>query len=1344
MRRDYGRPTPTKVGKVGTHHQRSSPGANQRSRWKQVFPIAQYQIPNQAYASAGEGDGAPPESLFDRLQGSAAGTASGAAGVSVAEASSSSSATTSDGQLIRPSSEGHAAMKDVPLITAPAAPEAEEEDAIIPAAVGARADSPATLAVSVLHAMEPVPFTELQPLTNLNKPPPNWLTDDTRVLHTYNPGAPRAEGAEFLSSALASTLALKDGWDYSDSDSAESQDSDPYVQSPLPKKVDIIAPAENLKKLFLAAYNDSPVALTIHRVGGSLVLEGDLPATCRKSTKKVHTRSMMSKFLYYSILAEQLDESLAAAKKKSHAIPLPAKGQEEAFKHAQPWMGPGSPAANALKSCGRVFSRTLHWKFQDLNLLLGSNALIMQMRDKTEVSIRMREEPLSQADALDYWLDNVMTNVPNVAVCFHKEGIIQGYQVVSTSEIPSFNDTTRFDPKVVEEHCGSILHWLTDHCTTDAGSYLLVREKESNLFKLYDLADFQRQAEADEPSERPFGYSVGMMCFRMGDRLLQSRSDQDRAEARDLLLKSVEMVSEDQEPALIALAHEKIAQTYLPVAEDEPSREEDQQEAEAEDAGDKASAKTKKRRKKRRRSRAGKQEGAEEGTPDKAKAGTLVTVESRRDHSKRALEHLQKGMLIMAKHLENGAHDAAAIRRMTEGKIQCYLELARVEAVSLNLSDAFRWMDLAIEHLPSCDPARAGASSPHPSGRASPPAESGRASPSVHQPYGQEAPVAAAKRDSDAASVTPSSAVDDEQAQLHFKTFTRRTKVSLHHILGDMHYAIASQLEVDGGERSQLWVQEHEKIIQQLLTHRRAVQTASHHTSPLYIRAAELFEPYLPLSLDVRECFGCCIKLYDQALTLTDSNKDKVELCRKKAAARTEIAKAVMVAGDLPKAQELFGLCFQTWRALGDVANQVLTLNNMGRVDHALAAEEQKTNSKEVHTPEVDKPKEDHLNNGLSRTGHTEDDAADFPRSHSPEFSAGAAGDGAEVEDPMKSLSSAAQGPVLGTLNNCTLAGNMSVHEENLRYSAIKCFNDAAALLDLPETQHTVSNWVALKKVTDGNLAFAYFELAARLKQNFTALFSSKKDVEKAIAELFLRSITLYELAGQHEKMAFAQCYVASLYFSAWQHRYVPVGSGTALTQLNDKRFKLADMYYRKALQYYMGALQEVQHPHQLNNMMPRVSCALAELYRFAYITGGSRTNLEKALTMLQNCKPWFVVAYKLMDDPSVRSSPWGTALFPISRPAASPTEAKPASPEAQQLRSVIGEQAAQVSKHVKEDLMLFLKANRPTANEYQQAKVAYSLALKSSDILQILDSVQRIKGKAMLAGIKGKAISNV
>lgn len=40
MRRDYGRPTPTKVGKVGTHHQRSSPGMQLRL-FRTIFAFAQ-------------------------------------------------------------------------------------------------------------------------------------------------------------------------------------------------------------------------------------------------------------------------------------------------------------------------------------------------------------------------------------------------------------------------------------------------------------------------------------------------------------------------------------------------------------------------------------------------------------------------------------------------------------------------------------------------------------------------------------------------------------------------------------------------------------------------------------------------------------------------------------------------------------------------------------------------------------------------------------------------------------------------------------------------------------------------------------------------------------------------------------------------------------------------------------------------------------------------------------------------------------------------------------------------------------------------------------------------------
>lgn len=44
-------------------------------------------------------------------------------------------------------------------------------------------------------------------------------------------------------------------------------------------------------------------------------------------------------------------------------------------------------------------------------------------------------------------LDNLMANVPDVALCYHREGIVQGYQLVSTQELPNLA-CAGFDPKV--------------------------------------------------------------------------------------------------------------------------------------------------------------------------------------------------------------------------------------------------------------------------------------------------------------------------------------------------------------------------------------------------------------------------------------------------------------------------------------------------------------------------------------------------------------------------------------------------------------------------------------------------------------------------------------------------------------------------------------------------------------------------------------------------------------------------------------------------------------------------------------------------------------------------------
>jgi len=83
-----------------------------------------------------------------------------------------------------------------------------------------------------------------------------------------------------------------------------------------------------------------------------------------------------------------------------------------------------------------------------------------------------------------------MANVPHVALCYHRAGVVQGYQVVSTQKLPRLAGLPGFDPQlpctpppsppadrrppqVVEEYAGSVLNWLKERCTGEDGSPLL-------------------------------------------------------------------------------------------------------------------------------------------------------------------------------------------------------------------------------------------------------------------------------------------------------------------------------------------------------------------------------------------------------------------------------------------------------------------------------------------------------------------------------------------------------------------------------------------------------------------------------------------------------------------------------------------------------------------------------------------------------------------------------------------------------------------------------------------------------------------------------------------------------
>ena len=55
--------------------------------------------------------------------------------------------------------------------------------------------------------------------------------------------------------------------------------------------------------------------------------------------------------------------------------------------------------------------------------------------------------PINVLTGMDYWLDNLMCNVPEIAMCYHLNGIVKRYELLKTEEIPHV-ENAQFSPRV--------------------------------------------------------------------------------------------------------------------------------------------------------------------------------------------------------------------------------------------------------------------------------------------------------------------------------------------------------------------------------------------------------------------------------------------------------------------------------------------------------------------------------------------------------------------------------------------------------------------------------------------------------------------------------------------------------------------------------------------------------------------------------------------------------------------------------------------------------------------------------------------------------------------------------
>ncbi|CAL4071350.1 unnamed protein product, partial [Meganyctiphanes norvegica] len=445
--------------------------------------------------------------------------------------------------------------------------------------------------VAVIKSSEveyPVQFRKLQSNTDLKAPPSNWLHEHSAA-RLPNPTQKHADFSSFL---MAHQFPDCIG------------------------EVDVVSDAENIKKLLKIPYNPKVhVSMMIHRVGKTLLIDDfdiyryllrqsekdwqwlrsfffdhvleslahkkHVLVRPNKSRNVVQSRSLLSKFLYHSISEEtsvptntpaQPTQSPVSVRRKQHIENHKVPGSVVSEVMPEPSLEEQLPQPSGQGA----FTRNVLWNFEDLRMLIGTDLPIFGGGVHPSVSLRLRDmsKPINVLTGIDYWLDNLMCNVPEVVMCYHLDGLVQKYELIKTEDLP-YQDDSQFSPKLVRDVAQNILSFLNSKATKEGHTYWLFKGKDDDIVKLYDLTSlcmegsFSYESGQDEAQpntdQNPFTIPVAMLFYQVAKNMRASEDAHKRlATIRALLRNSLELLDKDKYPKIVISAHYMLSDLFVP------------------------------------------------------------------------------------------------------------------------------------------------------------------------------------------------------------------------------------------------------------------------------------------------------------------------------------------------------------------------------------------------------------------------------------------------------------------------------------------------------------------------------------------------------------------------------------------------------------------------------------------------------------------------------------------------------------------------------------------------------------------------------------------------------------
>ncbi|XP_010580268.1 PREDICTED: erythroid differentiation-related factor 1 isoform X4 [Haliaeetus leucocephalus] len=307
----------------------------------------------------------------------------------------------------------------------------------------------------------------------------------------------------------------------------------------------------------------------------------------KKSKEHWYQKAILSKFLYYSINGDGAAQPVPSTSKQHQEGPVSGESDEAGRSSwPAPFEMPSSlsedPGASNQGSVplepsyivGHVasapkeqnlttlfndgensqglkndFVRNILWTFEDIHMLVGSNMPIFGGGRYPAVSLRLRDnnKPINVLTGIDYWLDNLICNVPELVMCFHVNGIVQKYEMIKTEDIPNL-ENSNFSTKVIKDIAQNILSFLKSNCTKEGHTYWLFKASGSDIVKLYDLTTLCEETE--DKYQNPFTMPVAILLYKVACNMMLKKNQNKKhyGTIRTLLLNCLKLLDNGRHP----------------------------------------------------------------------------------------------------------------------------------------------------------------------------------------------------------------------------------------------------------------------------------------------------------------------------------------------------------------------------------------------------------------------------------------------------------------------------------------------------------------------------------------------------------------------------------------------------------------------------------------------------------------------------------------------------------------------------------------------------------------------------------------------------------------------------